>query len=159
MTQPQTATHPLHTATASQLPQLHEARNAGMPLDLDWVARVQANTSAIERRAATLPGRRTVKKAHQAAWLARAITLIGPHDAVGRRHRGPGAASLRQGAPAGPRRHPRRRLGLPPLTTGAVCVYHEMVPAAVDALEGSGIPVAAVSTGFPAGLSPPTTCA
>jgi deoxyribose-phosphate aldolase len=58
------------------LPQLHEARNAGMPLDLDWVARVQANTSAIERRAATLPGRRTVKKAYQAAWLARAITLI-----------------------------------------------------------------------------------
>jgi deoxyribose-phosphate aldolase len=40
------------------------------------------------------------------------------------------------------------------VTTGAVCVYHEMVPAAVDALEGSGIPVAAVSTGFPAGLSP-----
>jgi hypothetical protein len=62
--------------TTGQLPQLHEARNAGMPLDLDWVARVQANTSAIERRAASLPGRRTVKKAYQAAWLARAITLI-----------------------------------------------------------------------------------
>jgi deoxyribose-phosphate aldolase len=38
--------------------------------------------------------------------------------------------------------------------TGAICVYHEMVPAAVTALKGTGIPVAAVSTGFPAGLSP-----
>jgi deoxyribose-phosphate aldolase len=40
------------------------------------------------------------------------------------------------------------------LTVGAVCVYHEMIPHAVKALAGSGIPVAAVSTGFPAGLSP-----
>ncbi|MFO0073130.1 MAG: deoxyribose-phosphate aldolase, partial [Gemmatimonas sp.] len=40
------------------------------------------------------------------------------------------------------------------LTTGAVCVYHQYVATAVDALAGTGIPVAAVSTGFPAGLSP-----
>jgi deoxyribose-phosphate aldolase len=40
------------------------------------------------------------------------------------------------------------------LTTGAVCVYHQYVATAVEALEGTGIPVAAVSTGFPAGLSP-----
>jgi deoxyribose-phosphate aldolase len=46
------------------------------------------------------------------------------------------------------------RLGLDGLTTGAVCVYHEMVETAVRALEGTNIPVAAVSTGFPAGLSP-----
>nr|MCU0906548.1 deoxyribose-phosphate aldolase [Paracoccaceae bacterium] len=45
-------------------------------------------------------------------------------------------------------------LGVPPVTVGAVCVYHDMVATAVDALRGSGIPVAAVSTGFPAGLSP-----
>ena len=62
--------------TQDHLPQLHRPRNPGMALDLDWVARVQANTSAIERSANTLPGRRTVKKAYQAAWLARAITLI-----------------------------------------------------------------------------------
>ena len=42
------------------LPQVTHARNPGMALDLDWVASVQANTSAIERRAATLPGRRSV---------------------------------------------------------------------------------------------------
>jgi deoxyribose-phosphate aldolase len=124
-----------------------------MPLDLDWVARVQANTSAIERRAATLPGRRSVKKTWQAAWLARAITLIdlttlSGDDTEGRVRRL--CAKARQPV----RTEILEALGLPPLTTGAVCVYHEMVPAAVDALEGSGIPVAAVSTGFPAGLSP-----
>jgi deoxyribose-phosphate aldolase len=40
------------------------------------------------------------------------------------------------------------------IKVGAVCVYHTFVPIAVRALEGSGIPVAAVSAGFPAGLSP-----
>jgi deoxyribose-phosphate aldolase len=154
MTQPQTAApHALHSGTTGQLPQLHEARNAGLPLDLDWVARVQANTSAIERRAASLPGRRTVKKAYQAAWLARAITLIdlttlAGDDTEGRVRRL--CAKARQPV----RTEILEALGLPHITTGAVCVYHEMVPAAVDALEGSGIPVAAVSTGFPAGLSP-----
>jgi deoxyribose-phosphate aldolase len=154
MTQPQTAApHALHSRTTGQLPQLHEARNAGLPLDLDWVARMQANTSAIERRAASLPGRRTVKKAYQAAWLARAITLIdlttlAGDDTEGRVRRL--CAKARQPV----RTEILEALGLPHITTGAVCVYHQMVPAAVDALEGSGIPVAAVSTGFPAGLSP-----
>lgn len=139
--------------TAEQLPQVHLPRNPGMALDLDWALRAQANTSAIERRAASLPGRRTVKKAYQAAWLARAVTLIdlttlAGDDTPGRVRRLCAKA-----------RRPVRQdvldlLNLPPLTTGAVCVYHEMVPVAVEALAGSGIPVAAVSTGFPAGLSP-----
>ena len=64
------------TTASAGLPQVHEARNAGMALDLDWVRSVQANTSAIERRAATIGTRRSVKKAYQAAWLLRAITLI-----------------------------------------------------------------------------------
>jgi deoxyribose-phosphate aldolase len=153
MTQPQTMPQSMHTETTGQLPQIHEARNAGMALDLDWVARVQANTSAIERRAASLPGRRTVKKAYQAAWLARAITLIdlttlAGDDTEGRVRRL--CAKARQPV----RADILDALGLPAITTGAVCVYHDMVPAAVDALAGSGIPVAAVSTGFPAGLSP-----
>jgi deoxyribose-phosphate aldolase len=153
MPQPQTATQTPQAATSNQLPQVHAARNAGMPLDLDWVARVQANTSAIERRAASLPGRRSVKKEWQAAWLARAITLIdlttlSGDDTEGRVRRL--CAKARQPV----RADILEALGLPPLTTGAVCVYHEMVPAAVDALKDSGIPVAAVSTGFPAGLSP-----
>ena len=144
---------PRASAAPDHLPQLQRPRNPGMPLDLDRVARVQANTSAIERRAATLPGRRTVKKAYQAAWLARAITCIdlttlAGDDTPGRVRRL--CAKARQPV----RADILDALGLPAITTGAVCVYHEMVPTAVAALAGSGIPVAAVSTGFPAGLSP-----
>lgn len=137
----------------SQLPQLHEKRNQGTELDLDWVARVQANTSAIERRAATLPGRRSVKKDWQAAWLCRAISVIdlttlAGDDTEGRVRRL--CAKARQPVS----RDILEQLGMTGLTVGAVCVYHDMVATAVDALQGSGIPVAAVSTGFPAGLSP-----
>lgn len=139
--------------TTAQLPQLAHARNPGMPLDLDWVASVQANTSAIERRCATLGGRRSVKKDFQAAWLLKAISLIdlttlSGDDTWGRVERL--CAKARQ--PVSP--WMLDRLGMQGLTVGAVCVYHDMVETAVRALEGSGIPVAAVSTGFPAGLSP-----
>ena len=118
-----------------------------------WVRRVQANTSAIERRAATLPGRRSVKKDWQAAWLLKAITCIdlttlSGDDTEARVRRL--CAKARQ--PVRPEL--LEALGMEPITTGAVCVYHEMIPAAVTALRGTGIPVAAVSTGFPAGLSP-----
>lgn len=135
------------------LPQLSHRRNEGMPLDLEWVAAVQANTSAIERRAATLPGRRSVKKDHQAAWLCKAISLIdlttlSGDDTAGRVRR----LCAKARAPVRP--DILEQLGMTGLTVGAVCVYHEMVEPAVRALEGSGIPVAAVSTGFPAGLSP-----
>lgn len=128
-------------------------RNPGMDLDMDWVMRTRANRSAIERRAATLPGRRSVKKDFQAAWLARAIscidlTTLAGDDTEGRVRRL--CAKARQPV----RADLLEAIGLPDLKTGAVCVYHDMIPAAVDALAGSGIPVAAVSTGFPAGLSP-----
>jgi deoxyribose-phosphate aldolase len=146
-------TQPKGDQAGHQLPQLSHARNPGMALDLDWVANVQANTSAIERRCATLPGRRSVKKEFQAAWLLKAISLIdlttlSGDDTAGRVQRLCAKA-----------RHPVRAdmleaLGMPNLTVGAVCVYHDMVEVVVKALEGSGIPVAAVSTGFPAGLSP-----
>lgn len=137
----------------SHLPQLAHARNPGMALDLDWVASAQANTSAIERRAATLGGRRSVKKEWQAAWLLKAITLIdlttlSGDDSEGRVRRL--CAKARQPV----RADMLEALGMPGLKVGAVCVYHDMVETAVRALEGSGIPVAAVSTGFPAGLSP-----
>ena len=147
-------THPSPVVTATdQLPQVTHPRNPGMPLDLDGVAGVQANTPAIERRAATLPGRRSVKKDWQAAWLLKAITLIdlttlSGDDTEGRVQRL--CAKARQPV----RADLLDALGMPGITTGAVCVYHEMVPAAVRALEGTSIPVAAVSTGFPAGLSP-----
>ena len=134
-------------------PRQGHPRNPGMALDLDWVASAQANTSAIERRCATLGGRRSVKKDFQAAWLLKAISLIdlttlSGDDTPGRVRRL--CAKARQPV----RQKMLDALGMPGLTVGAVCVYHDMVETAVQALEGSGIPVAAVSTGFPAGLSP-----
>ncbi len=135
------------------LPQTVEPRNPVTALDLDWVMRATANRSAIERRAATLPARRSVKKDHQAAWLARAVscidlTTLAGDDTVGRVRR------LCAKAKQPVRADLLEAIGLPDLTVGAVCVYHDMIAPAVEALEGSGIPVAAVSTGFPAGLSP-----
>src|SRR6476659_5581185 len=133
----------------------HVDRNPGMPLDLDVVRAIRVNRSAVERRAATIPTRRTVKKEWQAAWLLRAITLIDLTTLSG--DDTPGNVR-RLCAKA---RHPLRdelahSLGVEHLGVhvGAVCVYHALVDTAVDALSGSDIPVAAVSTGFPAGLSP-----
>jgi deoxyribose-phosphate aldolase len=130
-------------------------RNAGGPLDLEAVLALRVNRSAVERRAATIPTRRTVKREWQAAWLLRAITCIDLTTLQG--DDTPGNV-LRLCAKA---RRPVRpdlvdALGVGHLgiQVGAVCVYHALVPTAVQALEGSGIPVAAVSTGFPAGLSP-----
>ena len=124
-----------------------------MALDLDWALGMAANTSAIERRAAQLGARRSVKKAHQAAWLLRAVTCIdlttlSGDDTADRVHRLCAKA-----------RNPVRRdlldaMDMPNITVGAVCVYHDMIEPAVRALSGTDIPVAAVSTGFPAGLSP-----
>ncbi len=145
--------HLTPTRTATQLPQVQSPRNAGQPLDLDWVASVQANTSAIERRAATLPGRRSVKKDWQAAWLCKAVSLMDLTTLAGddtpARVRRLCAKARQPVAPA-----LLEKLGMTGLTVGAVCVYHDMVATAVQALEGTTIPVAAVSTGFPAGLSP-----
>jgi deoxyribose-phosphate aldolase len=137
----------------SQLPQVTEARNPGMPLDMDWVRAVQVNTSAVERRAASLPARRSVKKEHQAAWLLRAIscidlTTLSGDDTARRVQRL--CAKARQ--PVAPKL--MDALGMAPITVGAVCVYHEMIVPAKAALAGTSIPIAAVSTGFPAGLSP-----
>jgi deoxyribose-phosphate aldolase len=136
-------------------PEVHPARNPGTALDLALVRGTRVNRSAVERRVAALPARRTVKKEWQAAWLLRAIscmdlTTLAGDDTPGNVRRLCAKA-----------RHPLRgdlvdALGIADLglTTGAVCVYHQYVATAVDALKGSGIPVAAVSTGFPAGLSP-----
>src|SRR5256886_5114430 len=131
------------------------ARNPGMPLDMDWVRQARVNRSAVERRAATIPTRRTVKKEWQAAWLLRAITCIDLTTLAG--DDTPGNV-LRLCAKA---RHPVRQevldalgAGSLDLKVGAVCVYHNLVPIAVEALRGSDIPVAAVSTGFPAGQNP-----
>jgi deoxyribose-phosphate aldolase len=135
--------------------------NRRIELNLDWVDAVQVNTSAVERRAATIGTRRTVKKEWQAAWLLRAIacmdlTTLSGDDSAERVKR------LCAKARRPLQDHLVKALGIEELRlagrvglrVGAVCVYHAFVETAVKALEGSGIPVAAVSTGFPAGLSP-----
>lgn len=135
-------------------PAPHE-RNPGIPLDLGWVRACRANLSAIERRTATLGTRRSVKKEYQAAWLLRAITCIdlttlAGDDTPGNVHR----LCLKARQPVRPDLLETLGMADERLTTGAVCVYHNRVEDAVRALEGSGVPVAAVSTGFPAGQTP-----
>jgi deoxyribose-phosphate aldolase len=129
--------------------------NRRMPLNTDWVDQVRVNTSAVERRAASHVTRRSVKKDNQAAWLLRAIacmdltTLSGDDTPERVRRLCAKARNPLQG-------HIVEGLGIQDLNlhVGAVCVYHAFVETAVKALEGSGIPVAAVSAGFPHGLSP-----
>ena len=135
------------------LPQAITARNTGIDLDLDWVSSIQANTSAIERRASSIGSRRSIKKQHQAAWLLQAVkcmdlTTLSGDDTTGRVRR------LCAKAKNPISKTILEKLGLDSIKVGAVCVYHDMIGAAVSKLKGTGIPVAAVSTGFPAGLSP-----
>lgn len=131
------------------------ARNPGTELNTDWLEGLNVNFSAVERRTATLLGRRTVKKEWQAAWLLKALscidlTTLSGDDTPGRvkrlcaKARRPVRDDLVEG------------LGIESLnlTTGAVCVYHEMVETAVKELDGTNIPVAAVAAGFPHGMSP-----
>jgi deoxyribose-phosphate aldolase len=134
---------------------IHSDRNPILPLDLGPVEDTKVNRSAIERRAATIPTRRSVKKEWQAAWLLQAVqnidlTTLSGDDTEGTVRR----LCVKARQPI--RADLLKDLGLADkhFTTGAVCVYHEFVSTAVDALQGTGIPVAAVSTGFPAGLNP-----
>jgi deoxyribose-phosphate aldolase len=133
----------------------NRARNPGVPLEPSWFEAVGVNASAVERRATTLTTRRSVKKEFQAAWLVRALTCIdlttlAGDDTPGRVRRL--CAKARQ--PLSEDLLAALDLAGAPPKVGAVCVYPTMVGPAVQALAGSGIPVASVATGFPAGLTP-----
>ncbi|SFU30634.1 deoxyribose-phosphate aldolase [Pseudoduganella namucuonensis] len=126
-------------------------RNEAMPLDLGWLNHIHVNKAAADRRAASLANRRTVKKEYQAAWLVKAIGLIdlttlSGDDTPGRVER------LCMKAMRPLRSDLVEALGIANVSTGAVCVYHEMITPAVKVLQGR-LPIAAVSTGFPAGLT------
>lgn len=129
-------------------------RNDGTPLHTDWIEGTRVNLSAVERRAATLTTRRSVKKEWQAAWLVKALTCIDLTTLAG------DDTPARVQRLCAKARNPLRRdlveaLGLDHMpSVGAICVYPTMVATAVKALEGTGIPVASVATGFPAGLMP-----
>ena len=137
------------------MPGNSEKRNPGISLDLDWVEAVRVNRSAVERHCSTLVKRRSIKKEWQAAWLLKAIrcmdlTTLSSDDTPGRVQR------LCSKALRPLKQELLDDLGIRSLkiTVGAVCVYHSLVETAVKVLQGSGIPVAAVSTGFPHGLNP-----
>ena len=126
-------------------------RNEAAGLDLGWVNQIKVNRNAADRRAASLANRRTVKKEYQAAWLIKALqcidlTTLGGDDTPGRVER------LCMKAMRPLRTDIAEALGVSNLTTGAVCVYHEMIAPAARILNGR-LPIAAVSTAFPAGLS------
>jgi deoxyribose-phosphate aldolase len=134
---------------------LKQARNPGIPLDLEWVERIHINRSAVERRTRTLPGRRSIKKTWQAAWLLRAVTCIdlttlAGDDTPGRIRRL--CAKAKQ--PLRPDMLTALGLNDQEITVGAVCVYPNRVRDAVEALKGTNIPVASVAAGFPAGQTP-----
>src|SRR5437588_9459760 len=152
------ATEPRANGQAGVTPAA-SARNPGLDLNLDWVHEARfTNRSATERRAATLPARRSVKKAWQAAWLLRAVTCLDLTTLQG--DDTPGTVRRLCAKARQPVRQDileRLKTDHLPITVGAVCVYHNLIAPAVEALEGSGIPVAAVSTGFPAGQTPMST--
>ncbi len=157
--------HP-HAAAADKFPPASETpvatlsgrpllANRGIPLNLDWVKQVRVNTSAVERRAQTHVARRTVKKEWQAAWLLRAITCMDLTTLSG------DDTDERVRRLCAKARHPIehelvKRLEIEELEikVAAVCVYHRFVETARRSLEDSEVRVAAVSTGFPAGLNP-----
>lgn len=129
-----------------------EERNEGLPFNTKYFDAININRSAVERRVGTLTGRRSVKKEFQAAWLLKAISMIDLTTLAGDDTRG-NVLRLCEKAKHPVREDILQKLGMQDanLTTGAVCVYHNLIPYAKEALKGTNIPIAAVSTGFPAG--------
>lgn len=135
-------------------PIMHQ-RNDGIPYDATLFKDININRSAVERRAATLSGRRSVKKEWQAAWLLKAITCMDLTTLSGDDTRS-NVYRLCAKAKAPVRHDLLEAMGMQDanIHVGAVCVYHNLIKDAVSALGKSDIPIAAVSTGFPAGNIP-----
>lgn len=144
----------LSASESSVCPTEGHVNNPGTPFNGDWLQSIRVNLSAVQRRCGTLTNRRSLKKSWQAAWLLKAITCIdlttlSGQDTPGKVRRLCAKARM----PISLNMQKALNIESMGMTTGAVCVYHEMVETAVQALKGTAIPVAAVSTGFPAGLS------
>ncbi|MDP0596518.1 MAG: deoxyribose-phosphate aldolase, partial [SAR86 cluster bacterium] len=130
-------------------------RNPGTDFRLDKISNIAINRSAVERRCSNYGTRRSIKKDKQAAWLLKAITLmdlttLSGDDTEARVRR------LCSKAKQPISNKLEKILGAEPLnlSVAAVCVYHDMLASAKKALNNSKVNLAAVSTGFPAGLSP-----
>ena len=127
-------------------------RNTGCSLDLELINQIRINTFASQKRTSTLLGRRTVKKEAQIGWLLKALSCIDLTTLSG------DDTSKRVNRLCAKAKNPLtsdllEKLGLPKfsISVGAVCVYQRFITTAVEALRGTEIPIAAVSTGFPAG--------
>lgn len=133
---------------------LHQ-RNEGIPFDASLFEDLHVNRSAVERRAATLSGRRSVKKEWQAAWLLKALSCIDLTTLSGDDTQS-NVMRLCAKAKSPVRLDVLEALGMKDenIQVAAVCVYHNFIKDAVKGLKGSSIPIAAVSTGFPAGNIP-----
>ena len=130
-------------------------RNPGTDFRLDKISNIAINKSAVERRCTNYGTRRSIKKDKQAAWLLKAITLmdlttLSGDDTEARVRR------LCSKAKQPISNKLEKILGAESLdlSVAAVCVYHDMLASAKKALNKSKVNLAAVSTGFPAGLSP-----
>jgi len=130
-------------------------RNPGTDFRLDKISNIAINKSAVERRCTNYGTRRSIKKDKQAAWLLKAITLmdlttLSGDDTDARVRR------LCSKAKQPISNKLEKILGAESLdlSVAAVCVYHDMLASAKKALNNSKVNLAAVSTGFPAGLSP-----
>ena len=130
-------------------------RNPGTDFRLDKISNIAINRSAVERRCTNYGSRRSIKKDKQAAWLLKAITLmdlttLSGDDTEARVRR------LCSKAKQPISNKLDKILGTESLdlSVAAVCVYHDMLASAKKALNNSKVNLAAVSTGFPAGLSP-----
>ncbi len=130
-------------------------RNEGTVLDLNWINSIRVNKSAVERRASSLTKRRSVKKDWQIAWLLKAVTCIDLTTLSGDDTEGK-IKRLCTKAKVPIRKEILEKLSINSKSfhTGAVCVYPEFISEASEEVKGAGIPVAAVSTGFPAGHIP-----
>ena len=122
-------------------------------LDKDWIDQVRVNLSAVERRTTSLTKRRTVKKEYQVAWLLKAITLLdlttlSGDDTLGKVEK----LCIKGLNPISDLILTQLKIQNGTINVGAICVYHDLVAHAKKQLAGK-LPVAAVSTGFPAGLS------
>ncbi len=149
------ATKKAKSTTTSEKNKHAHKRNEIIPFDAALFEAININKSAVERRAATITKRRSIKKEWQAAWLLKAISCIDLTTLAGDDTKS-NVARLCAKAQAPVRQDLLEALGMANqnLMTGAVCVYHNMIPDAVEALGESQIPIAAVSTGFPAGKIP-----
>jgi len=142
----------IHSSVVDMNSAIQHQRNPGTALELDKIKGIRINRSAVERRTATIATRRSIKKQWQVAWLLRAISCIDLTTLAG--DDTPGNVNRLCAKAKQPVRQDILQafgVGQLNLTTGAVCVYHNLIPTAVESLQGTNIPVAAVSTGFPAG--------